>query len=499
MSAPTLVTRCPTRVLLKGAASSRIGRPAYTLRDVAFRQTLPALSALSRYYASKSFPPHTVISMPALSPTMTAGNIGAWQKKVGDTLAPGDVLVEIETDKAQMDFEFQEEGILAKILKESGEKDVAVGNPIAVMVEEGTEISSFESFTLDDAGGEKEAPKEAPKEEASQSSEPPASGASTAPPPAKEEPASQTQDSEPTGGRLQTSLDREPNASPSAKALALEKGVPLGSIKGTGPGGRITRADVEKYKPSGGAAPSSPAAAGPSYEDIPASSMRKTIANRLKQSMNENPHYFVSSTISVSKLLKLREALNASADGRYKLSVNDFFIKACAVACKKVPTVNSSWREENGQTVIRQHNTVDVSVAVATPIGLMTPIVKNADSIGLSSISSQVRDLGKRARDGKLKPEEYQGGTFTISNMGMNAAVERFTAVINPPQAGILAVGTTRKVAVPLETEEGPSVEWDDQIVVTASFDHKVVDGAVGGEWIKELKKVVENPLEMML
>lgn len=364
------------------------------------------------------------------------------------------------------------------------------------MVEEGTDISSFDSFTLDDAGGEKEAPKDAPKEEASQSSEPPDTGSSTAPP-STEESTPQASESDSTGGKLQTSLDRQPNASPSAKALALEKGVPLGAIKGTGPAGRITKADIEKYKPSGGAAPSS--AAGPSYEDIPASSIRRTIANRLKQSMNENPHYFVSATLSVSKLLKLRQALNASADGKYKLSVNDFMIKACGIACQKVPAVNSSWREDGGQTVIRQHNTVDVSVAVATPVGLMTPIVKNVGSIGLSSISSQVKDLGKRARDGKLKPEEYQGGTFTISNMGMNAAVERFTAVINPPHAGILAVGTTRKVAIPVETEEGTSIEWDDQIVVTGSFDHKVVDGAVGGEWIRELKKVVENPLEMML
>lgn len=366
------------------------------------------------------------------------------------------------------------------------------------MVEEGAEIASFDSFTLEDAGGEKESPKEAPKEEASMSSEPPDSGSSTAPP-RKEEAASQAQELDLPEGRLQPSLDREPNASPAAKALALEKGVPLGSIKGTGPAGRITRADIEKYQPSGASAASSAAQTGPTYEDIPASSMRKTIANRLKQSMNENPHYFVSAPLSVSKLLKLRAALNASADGKYKLSVNDFLVKACAVACKKVPAVNSSWREQGGQTVIRQHNTVDISVAVATPIGLMTPIVRNVDSIGLSAISSQVKDLGKRARDGKLKPEEYQGGTFTISNMGMNPAVERFTAVINPPQAGILAVGTTRKVAIPVETDEGTSVEWDDQIVVTASFDHKVVDGAVGGEWIKELKKVVENPLEMML
>jgi len=414
-------------------------------------------------------------------------------------LAPGDVLVEIETDKAQMDFEFQEDGMLAKILKDSGEKDIAVGNPIAVMVEEGTDVSEFESFSLEDAGGDKASPKEAPKEEAAESSEPPDSGSETAPPSKeKKESAPESQESDSEGGKLETSLDRQPNASPSAKVLALEKGVPLKSIKGTGPGGRITKSDIEKYKPSSGAAPA-PAGAAPTYEDVPASSMRKTIANRLVQSMNQNPHYFVSATLSVTKLLKLRQALNASADGKYKLSVNDFLIKACAVACKKVPAVNSSWREDGGQTFIRQHNTVDVSVAVATPVGLMTPIVKNADSIGISAISSAVKDLGKRARDGKLKPEEYQGGTFTISNMGMNAAVERFTAVINPPQAAILAVGTTRKVAVPVETEDGVATQWDEQIVVTGSFDHKVVDGAVGGEWIRELKKVVENPLEMML
>lgn len=362
--------------------------------------------------------------------------------------------------------------------------------PIAIMVEEGTDVSAFEEFTLDDAGGEKAPAKEQPKEESSQASEPPKSEAPS------QEPAPQAQEADTTGEKLQSVLDREPNLSPAARKLALEKGVPIKSLKGTGPGGRITLSDIEKYKPAAGAAAG---AAGPTYEDIPASSMRKTIATRLRESMNQNPHYFVSTTLSVTKLLKLREALNAAADGKYKLSVNDFLIKACAIACKKVPAVNSSWREEGGQVIIRQHNTVDVSVAVATPVGLMTPIVKNADSIGLSSISGSVKDLGKRARDGKLKPEEYQGGTFTISNMGMNPAVERFTAVINPPQAAILAVGTTRKVAIPVETEEGTVTEWDDQIVVTGSFDHKVVDGAVGGEWIRELKKVVENPLEMML
>ena len=366
------------------------------------------------------------------------------------------------------------------------------------MVEEGADVSAFESFTIDDAGGEKTPKKEAPKEEASMSSEGPDTGSDTAPAAEEKASAPEAKESESKGGKLQTSLDREPKISPAAKRAALEKGVPISSVKGTGPGGSITVADIEKYKPAGGAA--GPAAAGgPTYEDIPATSMRKTIANRLKESWNQNPHYFVSTTLSVTKLLKMRQALNAAADGKYKLSVNDFLIKACAIACKKVPAVNSGWREDGGQTTIRQHNTVDVSVAVATPVGLMTPIVRNADSLGISAISSMVKDLGKRARDGKLKPEEYQGGTFTISNMGMNTAVERFTAVVNPPQAAILAVGTTRKVAVPVETEEGTMTEWDDQIIVTGSFDHKVVDGAVGGEWIRELKKVVENPLEMML
>ncbi|KAJ5610150.1 hypothetical protein N7510_006869 [Penicillium lagena] len=492
MVASAVRMRTPSAMFMaRGAASMRRPQVSYKFQEV-MQSQLPALSAISRFYASKTtdivdsaaFPPHTIISMPALSPTMSAGNIGAWQKKAGDGLQPGDVLVEIETDKAQMDFEFQDEGVLAKVLKETGEKDVAVGAPIAVLVEEGADVTAFESFTLEDAGGAQAEPA-APKE----SSE--AKGAEPAAPAPAPEPAAQ--EPETSGEKLQPSLDREPSISPAAKVIALEKGVPIKALKGTGRGGQITKEDVEKFTASGAAA------AGPTYEDIPLSSMRKTIASRLQQSMRENPHYFVSTTLSVTKLLKLRQALNASSEGKYKLSVNDFLVKACAVALMKVPQVNSSWREVNGNVVIRQHNTVDISVAVSTPAGLITPVVKNVQGLGLSSISSQVRDLGKRARDNKLKPEEYQGGTFTISNMGMNPAIERFTAVINPPQAGILAVGTTRKVAVPVETEEGTVTEWDDQIVVTGSFDHKVVDGAVGGEWIKELKKVVENPLELLL
>ncbi|KAK0663469.1 2-oxoacid dehydrogenases acyltransferase-domain-containing protein [Cercophora samala] len=440
-----------------------------------------ALPSLTRWYAS--YPPHTVVKMPALSPTMTAGNIGAWNKKPGDTIAPGEVLVEIETDKAQMDFEFQEEGVLAKVLKDTGAKDVAVGNPIAILVDEGTDVSAFENFSLEDAGGDASA--SAPKKE--QKSESQSSAPTPAPTPAPEP--------ESTGpsGRLETALDREPNISAAAKRLAIENGVSLKGLKGTGPGGKITEEDVKK-------AQSSPAAAGAasaaSYQDTPISGMRKSIASRLQSSIVENPHYFVSSDLSVGKLLKLRQALNSSSEGRYKLSVNDFLIKAIAIASKKVPAVNSSWRDG----VIRQFNNVDVSVAVATPTGLITPIVTNVESKGLESISASVKELAKKARDNKLKPEEYQGGTITISNMGMNAAVESFTAIINPPQAAILAVGSTQKVPVPVENEDGTTgVEWEERIKVTGSFDHKVVDGAVGAEWMREFKKVIENPLELLL
>ncbi|KAL1305417.1 hypothetical protein AAFC00_002303 [Neodothiora populina] len=491
MSAAAVFSRASSRIASRGALAS------FRARESVARTS--ALSALARYYASKSFPPHTVVTMPALSPTMTQGNVGTWQKQPGDTLSPGDVLVEIETDKAQMDFEYQEDGVLAKILRDAGAKDVAVGNPIGVMVEEGTDISAFADFSIEDAGGNKDAAKETSGQEAANASEPPSNETGTAPAPAQTSEAPRSAEPESTGERLQTALERAPKISPAAKQLALEKGVPIAQVKGTGRAGLVTKEDVEKFKVAAPAA-SGAAAGAPTYEDTPASSMRKTIAKRLTESMNQNPHYFVASSVSVSKLLKLRAALNASADGKYKLSVNDFLIKALAVAARKVPAANSSWREQGGDVVIRQNNVVDVSVAVATPVGLMTPIVKNVNGAGLESISAQIKELGKRARDGKLKPEEYQGGTITISNMGMNPAIDRFTAVINPPQATILAVGAVKKVAIPAENEDGTTgVEWDEQIVLTGSFDHKVVDGAVGGEFMKELKAAIENPLNLML
>jgi pyruvate dehydrogenase E2 component (dihydrolipoamide acetyltransferase) len=459
--------------MLSAVLRRRLLAPTHNALQTGFR------SHVVRYYAS--FPSHQVIKMPALSPTMQAGNIGSWQKKPGDTIAPGEVLVEVETDKAQMDFEFQEDGVIAKLLKESGEKDIAVGTPIAVLVEEGTDISAFEKFTIEDAGGNASKPAEPKKEE--KKSEP--AETSSAPAPEPEQYA-------PSEGKLQTSLDREPNYDLAAARLAREKGVSLANIKGSGKGGKITEEDVKKSV----SAPAASGVAAAAFEDIPLTGMRKAIASRLKESVQNNPHFFVTSSISVSKLMKLRQALNSSAEGKYKLSVNDFLIKAIAVASKKVPAVNSSWRDG----AIRQFSSVDVSVAVSTPTGLITPIVTGVEGRGLESISNSVKSLAKKARDNKLKPEEYQGGTISISNMGMNNAVDHFTAIINPPQAAILAVGTTKKVPVPLENEDGTTgFEWDEQINVTASFDHKVVDGAVGAEWLREVKKVLENPLELLL
>jgi pyruvate dehydrogenase E2 component (dihydrolipoamide acetyltransferase) len=428
--------------------------------------------------------------MPALSPTMTQGNVGAWQKAVGDKLSPGEPLVEIETDKATMDFEFQEEGYLAKILLETGSKDIPVGKPLAVYVEEESDVSAFAEFSAEDAAGaDKSSSEGAAVEETQPSQEAKPAETQTK---SESKPADKKSSEPIDGGRI--------FASPAAKTIALEKGINLNEIKGTGPEGRIIKRDVENYKPAPAASAAKPVAAAAgttsSYEDIPISAMRKTIATRLRESKSINPDYIVSSTVSVSKLLKLRASLNAGADGEFRISVNDILVKAISVANRAVPQANSAWLEKEG--VIRQYKNVDVSVAVATPSGLITPVVRNIESKGLVAISKEIKQLGKKARENKLTPEEYQGGTITISNMGMNPAVSMFTAIINPPQSAILAVGTVERRAIE-DTESETGIAFDDVMTLTASFDHKVVDGAVGAEWIKALKKVVENPLELLL
>lgn len=449
----------------------------------------------SRLYSSASFPSHNVIAMPALSPTMTAGGIGAWNKKVGDEIQPGDVLVEIETDKAQMDFECQEEGFLAKVLVDTGAKDVAVGQPICVFVDSEEDIAAFENFSASDIAGSAPAPAaEEPKKEESKKEESAAAPTAT-------ESKSESKATSSHGGRVM--------ASPLARKLADERGLDISLVKGTGPQGIISKEDVEGYKaaptPTAAAPASASASAqipaayapqgasGEAYTDIPTTSMRKIIASRLTESKQQVPHYYLTVEINMDKTTKLREVLNKSAEGKYKLSVNDFVIKASALSLKQVPEVNAAWQGD----FIRQYNSADICVAVATPAGLITPIVTSAESKGLSTISSQVKDLATRARDGKLAPAEYQGGSFTISNLGM-FGVNNFTAIINPPQSCILAVGGAQQKVVPDETtESGFAVR--NVMEVTLSADHRVVDGAVGATWLQAFKGFMENPLKMML
>ena len=461
---------------------------AFTALRVAVRPALrlPRMAALQsavRFYASK-FPDHTVINMPALSPTMAEGNLIEWKKKEGDELVPGEVLAEVETDKAQMDFEFEEEGWLAKILVPAGTEGGSGGKPIAVYVEDKADVAAFKDFTAADAGDAPAAA--APAEEKPAESAAPAAAAASATPAAAK---SASAPAPAAGDRIL--------ASPFAKTLALEKGVALKGVKGSGPNGRITAKDVEALAAAPASAPGASAgAAAPAFEDIPLTNMRKTISKRLTASKQTAPDYFVSSYISVSKLLKLRKALNASADGRYKLSINDLVVKGVAKACERVPEVNSSYLDAEG--VIRQFKSVDVSIAVATPTGLITPIVKNCDTKGLENISKEVKVLAQKAKDNKLMPEEFQGGTITISNLGMNHAVNMFTSILNPPQSAILAISTIEKKAVPDKASPFGFV-FEDFMTISGTFDHRVVDGKKGGDYLKALKTILENPLEMLL
>lgn len=466
-----------------------LGNPS---RAVLSQQLLVAKfsTSLARF---KTYPPHTLIDMPALSPTMEAGNVCAWKKQAGDTLASGDVLVEIETDKATMDFEFQDDGFLAKILVPDGTNDVAVGTPIGVFVTEAEDVPKFADFTVDAA---KSAPKAVDSSAAASDSASASASASATPNAASNAPTSTS--SAPLGRIF---------ISPRAKMVALEKGIKISEVKGTGPNGRIITRDIENFKPvlktetqaetkSKSEAKSSQPAASAAYVDTPISTMRSVIGKRLRQSKSEAPDFIVSSNVSVSKLMQLRASLNQSSEGAYKISVNDIFIKAIAQAALKVPAANTHWIEKDN--VLREYKQVDVSVAVSTPKGLLTPIVSNVESKGLSQISSSVKDLAKRARDNKLLPEEFQGGTITISNMGMNPAVGMFTSIINPPQSTIVAVGAVQRVAIEDPIAES-GISFDDVITVTGTFDHRVVDGAVAGEFMKTLKTILENPLQLLL
>ncbi|KAJ4001051.1 dihydrolipoamide acetyltransferase [Lentinula boryana] len=427
-------------------------------------------------------------NMPAMSPTMSEGGIASWKKKEGESFAAGDVLLEIETDKATIDVEAQDDGIMAKIIAPDGTKNVQVGSAIAIVGEEGDDLSGAADMAA-------KASSEGPKEAAKEPEPPKPTPSKDTPSPAPSSESKSSKPEIPAGDRI--------FASPIAKKIALERGIPLSKVKGSGPEGRILREDVEKYKPSAEAASSTastasqpPAAQLPDYVDTPISNMRRTIGSRLTQSKQELPHYYVTVDINMDKVLKLREVFNktlSEKDKSAKLSVNDFIVKAVACALSDVPEANSAWLGE----VIRTYKKADISVAVATPSGLITPIVKDAGSKGLATISAETKALAKKARDGKLAPSEYQGGTFTISNLGMYG-VSHFTAIINPPQSCILAVGSTEPKFVPaLEEERGFKVVQNMQ--VTLSSDHRTVDGAIAARWLAAFKGYLENPLTFML
>ena len=424
------------------------------------------------------------ILMPALSPTMTEGRLAKWLVKEGDAIKAGDVMAEIETDKATMEFEATDEGTLGKILVPAGTDGVAVNTPIAVLLADG------------EKAGAAPAPKVAPAVAAAA----PAAPAPVAPAVAPAAPVAAVA-AVASGPRV--------IASPLAKRIAEQAGLSLAGMAGSGPNGRIVKADVEAAVAGGvpkqaaaAAAPvAAPIAAAPAapvapvlitdpHQVIKLNNMRKTIARRLTDSKRDIPHYYVTIDCELDALMALRQQLNTKAGEGVKLSVNDFVIRAAALALKKMPEVNAAW----GGDHIAQFDNVDISIAVAIPDGLITPIIRRADTKGLATISNEMRELGGRAKAGKLKPEEFQGGGFSISNLGM-FGVKHFTAVINPPQACILAVGAGEQRAV---VKQG-ALAVATVMTCTLSCDHRVVDGALGARWLKVFKGFVEDPLTMML
>lgn len=423
------------------------------------------------------------ILMPALSPTMTEGTLAKWTKKEGDEIGPGDVIAEIETDKATMEVEAVEEGTLGKIIVEEGTENVAVNKVIALLLEEGEDKKALDEWKP------KEEPKKEEKAEDTDTDEkkeakPAASGS-----------GSVMMAAEPTKSPdLPTGVverSGEVKASPLAKRLADEQGIALEKVKGTGPHGRIIKEDIENFLQYGGQSGHVVRDAVPFSKNVN-NGMRKTIAKRLLEAKQTMPHFYLSVECEIDKLLDVRAQLNSAAGvnqetGKplYKISVNDLVIKASALALRDKPEANASWYDD----AIVQYSNVDISVAVATEGGLITPIVKNADQKSLAQISAEMKSLAARARANKLQPEEYQGGGFSISNLGMYG-IKTFSAIINPPQSCILAVGAGESKLV---MRNGQPTEVT-VMTVTLSVDHRSVDGALGAEWLQAFKKYIENP-----
>jgi pyruvate dehydrogenase E2 component (dihydrolipoamide acetyltransferase) len=449
------------------------------------------------------------ILMPALSPTMEKGNLAKWLKKEGDKVKSGDVIAEIETDKATMEVEAVDEGTIAKILVPEGTQDVPVNDVIAVMAGDGEDVKAASAGAA--SAPPKAAAAEAPAAKpAAAPAAAPAAPAAKAQPPAGPAPAPQV-----ASAAAQGNGHARIFSSPLARRLAKEAGIELGRINGSGPHGRIVARDVEGAKSGKGlkapaAAPSGAPGIAPSmsdkqilalfepgsYEVVPHDGMRRTIAQRLTASVQTVPHFYLTMDCDIGKLLDAREEINATAPKDkekkplYKLSVNDFVIKAMAIALQRIPNCNVSWTESG----MLKHKHSDIGVAVAMPGGLITPIIRKAETKTLSTISAEMKDFAARARARKLKPEEYQGGTTAVSNLGMYG-IKDFTAVINPPHATILAVGTSEERAV---VRDG-KIEAAHIMSVTLSCDHRAVDGALGAELIGTFKMLIENPVMMMV
>ena len=424
------------------------------------------------------------VLMPALSPTMTEGKLARWVKREGETVNSGDVIAEIETDKATMEVEAVDEGVLGKILVAEGSEHVAVNTPIAMILVEGEDAKALTAGTP------------APAKAAAPAPAAPAAAPAAPPSPSPAAPA------QAAGARI--------FASPLAKRMAAEAGLDLAAIKGSGPRGRIIKADVEAAKQAPPAAkpaaapqaakpaPAAAPAAAPQpfetpYVEVANSTMRKVIARRLSDSKRDIPHYYLTIECNIDPLLELRDKLNArtgEGPAAFKLSVNDFVIRAVALALRAYPDANCSWTDE----AIRFYQTVDVAVAVAAPNGLITPIVRNADAKGLAAISNEIKHLAGRARESKLMPEEYVGGGFTVSNLGMYG-IKEFAAIINPPQSCLLAVGAAEKRPI---VKDG-ALAVGTMMSCTLSADHRSVDGAKGASFLKVFKGLIEDPLTMLL
>ena len=461
----------------------------------------------------------TRVLMPALSPTMTEGKIARWLKKEGDAVKSGDVLAEIETDKATMEVEAVDEGKLGKILIPGGTEAVKVNTPIAVILGEDETASALANISAEAPPSGTGAPKPA---SAPAPSAPPAPATGATPlaqrmaqqagidlsAVAGSGPGGKVMRRDVGGGNGAAAADHGGRvfASPLARRLAQQAGIDLSRVTASGPHGRIVKADVEAAARGGGAAPAARPGAAPAarpaplptgptpYHLVPHTTMRKVIAKRLTEVKQTVPHYYLTVDCEIDTLLKARAALNAQApekgEGAYKLSVNDFVIRAVATALKKVPAANASWSDDGIVTYER----ADISVAVAIPAGLITPIIFDADRKGLIQISQEMKTLAQKAKDNKLKLEEFQGGTFSISNLGMYGT-KQFAAVINPPQAGIIAIGAG---------EQRPVVKNGQLAVATVmtctlSADHRVIDGAIGAEFMAAFKKLIEEPLGMLL